>query len=71
MSWKKTLCDADGDVNIAELIAAVGGAGGVFVPIWHSFHGAPFDIQSYGIGLGAIVGALGAAQRMRGDAEHH
>lgn len=31
--------------------------------------GQVFDLSSFGLGLGAIVGALGAAQRLRGDAK--
>jgi hypothetical protein len=34
-----------------------------------------FDLQAFGVGLGAIVATLGAAQRLRGDVrdrdEHH
>jgi len=29
----------------------------------------PFDLQGFGVGLGAIVAAMGAAQRLRGDAQ--
>lgn len=69
MNWGNALCDKDGDVNVAEIIAAIGGAGGILVPIHAYFaHGTAFDLQAYGIGLAAIVGALGAAQRLRGDA---
>ena len=68
MKWDKVLTDADGDVNLAELIAAIGASGGIFLPIHAYFaHGTPFDLQAYGLGLAAIVGALGAAQRLRGD----
>jgi hypothetical protein len=37
----------------------------------HSYfmRGTPFDGQAFGIGLGAIIGSLGAAQRLRGDSK--
>lgn len=60
----KTYKDPDGSLSIPELaatgaalIALVGGA----VSVWQGH----FDVQAFGIGAGAIVAALGAAQRLR------
>lgn len=39
--------------------AAVAGVGGfIFNSVWAVLHGAPWDAQSYGIGLGAVLAGV-------------
>ena len=63
---KTTFLDADGSFAIPEILAAVAGSEGVVTSLW-GFWGRnqPFDLQAFGLGLGAIIVALGAAQRIR------
>jgi hypothetical protein len=62
--------DANGDFNVAEGAAALGALAGIGVPV-HDYlaHGTHLDVVAYGSGLGLIIAALGAAQRLRGDPE--
>ena len=54
----------------ANYIALIGALAGLGMSCHAYFiRNVPFDLQSFGIGLGAIVGALGAAQRLRGDSK--
>jgi hypothetical protein len=52
----------------ANYIAIVGALSGLVMQ-GHAYfvRGVNFDLQSFGLGLGAIVGALGVAQKLRGD----
>ena len=70
MSLLNAFKDAKGDWNIAELGAASALAGGVGMWMWKAAHmpGVP-DLSSLGIGVGALIGALAGAQRLRGDVE--
>jgi hypothetical protein len=60
----------------ANYIAIIGSIAGLAMQI-HSYfiRHITFDLQAFGVGLGAIVATLGAAQRLRGDVrdrdEHH
>ena len=60
--------DATGSLNASELTAvglAIVAAGlTIYDVAWQHQH---FDIQGFGIGAGALVSAVGAAQMMRGD----
>ena len=70
MNWTNAFKDSKGDWNLAECLAFPAGAAGVVTSIadfW--LHGTHLDLQSYGLGIGAIIAALGAAQRLRGDPE--
>ena len=54
----------------ANAIAIIGAVAGLVLETHQYFaRGVPFDLQAFGIGLGAIVATLGAAQRLRGDAK--
>ena len=70
MKWMTDiLTDANGDHAAGNHIAIWGGIAGLGMQLHAYFiHGAAFDLQNFGIGLGTIVAALGAAQRLRGDA---
>jgi len=71
VNWKRAITDPDGDVNIAEVIAATGGFIAVVMPVIEYFQkGLEFHMQDYGTTLGMIIGALGCAQRLRGDADN-
>lgn len=63
---RKTFMDSDGSLSLPELVAAISSGAGVSVALWDCLaRGAHFDLQSFGVGVGAIVAALGAAQRLR------
>ena len=76
MSWKAAFQDARGDWNLAECVGAPAAVLGITTSLYHGLwlH-EPFDLQAYGIGIGAVIAALGAAQKLRGDPEldreHH
>ena len=63
---RKTFTDKDGSLSIPEIVAACGAVPGIGGPVWDwAVRGSHFDLQSYGIGLGALILALGTAQRIR------
>ncbi len=63
---RKTFTDPDGSYSIPELVATFGALSGLCASLWDCFYrGHTLDLQGFGIGLGSIVAALGAAQRMR------
>ena len=67
---RKAFEDAQGDLNLAECVgfpAAVAGIGASLYDVL--VRGSHLDLQSYGLGIGAIIAAVGAAQRLRGDPE--
>lgn len=70
MSLANAFRDARGDFNLAECVGAPAAVLGVATSLYHGLwlH-EPFDLQSYGLGIGAVIAALGAAQRLRGDAD--
>jgi hypothetical protein len=76
MSWANAFKDAKGDWNLAETLGAPTFAVAVGTWVWKAWHlpGLP-DIQSLAIGAATFMAGLGAAQRLRGDAdidrEHH
>jgi hypothetical protein len=75
LKWDKVFADTDGDANLAEILTAAAGFVAVIgftTPIVAFYwKGTPFDIQSFGtgigVGIGAILAGLGGAQRLRGD----
>lgn len=69
MSWKTIFQDAEGDWNAAEICAVPAAVAGVGTYLWQCWHGTAFDFQNFGTGLGLLVTAIGAAQRLRGDAD--
>ena len=70
MGWQTIFQDAEHDLNAAEVIAVPAAVVGVATAVWDCIaHARVFDLQSFGLGLAAIVAALGAAQRLRGDAD--
>ena len=70
MSFANAFKDAKGDWSLAECVGAPAAVLGVGASLYHGLwlH-EPFDLQSYGLGIGAVIAALGAAQRLRGDPE--
>jgi hypothetical protein len=46
-------------------IAIFGALAGILIAVGAFLMGKTFDFQGFGIGLGAVVGATGAAQKMR------
>jgi phosphoketolase len=70
VSFLNAFKDAKGDWNLAEIGAAAALAGGIGMWMWKAAHqsGVP-DLSSLGIGVGALIGALAAAQRLRGDTD--
>jgi hypothetical protein len=68
MSWSNAFKDAKGDWNLAECVGAPAAVLGVITALYHGLwlH-EPFDLQAYGLGIGGLIAALGAAQRLRGD----
>lgn len=76
MSWTNAFKDAKGDWNVAECAGVPGAVAAICMWLWKAAHHPDIpDLQSFGIGLGAVIAAIGAAQRLRGDAdidrEHH
>ena len=65
LNWKALITDVDGDPDFAE-IAAIGGAClGLGLAVRDCVVlGHPFDLQSYGMGLGALITALGLARKL-------
>jgi hypothetical protein len=76
VSWKAAFQDARGDWNMAECAGVPAAVMAIGTWLWKAWQatGVP-DIQAFGLGLGAVIAALGAAQRLRGDPEidreHH
>jgi hypothetical protein len=70
MSLANMFKDAKGDWNLAECVGMPAAAIGVAMWVWKAAHHVEVpDLQSFGLGLGAVITALGAAQRLRGDAD--
>jgi hypothetical protein len=68
--------DAKGDWNLAECVGMPAAAAAMVLWLWKAAHHPEVpDLQAFGVGLGAVIVALGAAQRLRGDADidrdHH
>lgn len=70
MSFANAFRDARGDWNLAECAGVPAAMLACATWIWKAWQnpGVP-DLQAFGIGLGAVIAALGAAQRLRGDAD--
>jgi len=63
---KLTFLDKDGSYAIPEIVAVCSAVSSVGAALWDCFgRGHPLDLQGFGVGLGAIVLALGTAQRIR------
>lgn len=61
-----TFYDKDGAYCIPELSAAAGGLLAILSTAWDVFYrGHSLDLQAFGIGLGVVIAAMGAAQRIR------
>lgn len=70
MSWQNAFKDAKGDWNMAECAGVPATVGAICMWMWKAWHHPEVpDLQSFGLGLGAVIAALGAAQRLRGDAD--
>jgi hypothetical protein len=70
VSWSNAFKDAKGDWNIAECTAAPAAAGGILMWLWKTLHHPEIpDLSSFGIGIGSLIAALAAAQRLRGDTD--
>lgn len=70
MKFSNLFVDANGDPNLAEL----GGAGALGTMLAGALYGAfwratAIPYQDFAIGAAAIIGAIGAAQRLRGDVD--
>jgi hypothetical protein len=66
---QKTFFDPDGSYSIPELVATGAALLGAGEQAWDFFMRAQhFDGQAFGIGVGALVVALGSAQRIRDGA---
>jgi hypothetical protein len=70
VNFANLFVDANGDPNLAEIggAGALGTmlAGALYGMLWK---GAMIPYQDFAIGAAAIIGAIGAAQRLRGDVE--
>jgi hypothetical protein len=66
-AWiEKTYFDPDGALSIPEVVATCAAVWALFGSVYDYFiRAAHFDIQGFGAGLGALICALGAAQRLR------
>jgi len=63
---RKAFTDRDGALAIPEVVASVGSVSGLCAALWDwAMRGVHLDLQSYGLGIAAIVAGLGAAQRLR------
>jgi hypothetical protein len=76
MSFSNAFKDAKGDFNLAECAGVPAAVGAILIWLWKAIHHPEVpDLQGFGVGLGAVIAALGAAQRLRGDADidrdHH
>jgi hypothetical protein len=76
MSFSNAFKDAKGDFNLAECAGVPAAVVAMATWIWKAWHHPEVpDLQGFGVGLGAVIAALGAAQRLRGDADidrdHH
>ena len=62
--------DAKGDWSLAECAGVPAAMLACGTWLWKAWQatGVP-DLQAFGIGLGAVIAALGAAQRLRGDVD--
>lgn len=70
MSWSNAFKDAKGDWNMAECAGVPATVGAIGMWMWKAWHHPEVpDLQGFGLGLGAVIAALGAAQRLRGDAD--
>lgn len=70
MSFSNAFKDAKGDWNMAECAGVPAALAAICVWLWKAIHHAEVpDLQGFGLGLGAVIAALGAAQRLRGDAD--
>jgi hypothetical protein len=70
MSWTSAFKDAKGDWNIAECTAAPAAVAGVVMWLWKAAHHPDLpDLSAFGIGVGALITAVAAAQRLRGDVD--
>jgi hypothetical protein len=70
VSWSNAFKDAKGDWNMAECVGVPATVGAILMWVWKAAHHPEVpDLQSFGLGLGAVIAALGAAQRLRGDAD--
>jgi hypothetical protein len=67
MNWGKLLTDADGDANIAEILAIVGGVLGIGLTVAKYIKSGEFNYEMFAAGTAGIIASLGAAQRLRGD----
>ena len=70
MKFSNLFVDANGDPNLAEL----GGAGALGTMLAAALYGVfwkstAIPYQDFAIGAAAIIGAIGAAQRLRGDVD--
>lgn len=63
---RATFFDHDGSFSIPEITASIGAFTGIGSYLWDFWaRGGHFDLQSFGVGVGGMVLALGTAQRIR------
>jgi hypothetical protein len=69
MNWG-VFKDATGAVNMAEVGASVALMAGIVYSGYDliGLHN-PFNLATFGVGIGSLISALGLAQRLRGDVE--
>jgi hypothetical protein len=70
VSFFNAFKDAKGDWNMAECAGVPTAVLACCTWLWKAWQapGVP-DLMAFGLGLGAVITALGAAQRLRGDAD--
>jgi len=68
---KQTFLDKDGAYCLPEISVALGGAQALASAAWDFWYrGHSPDLQAFGLGLSAVVVAMGAAQRIRDGLWH-